>query len=393
MLRVVLAAFLTLQWSFGWAMEQNGQRSDSLESSATSPVYSIQNSNPGEDFVQISTKRIEDASPETVTEILAASSPDKDVIVSTDSTDVVEAVAEQDSKARSTHFMFFGDLLANGAQKAKDFNQSAVAYKNYLAESARRDKIGVVILTINTAYDSSLWVIAEKVSVTQTTLAIMTNIAVALVYGVDKDAWTKMTKPMDRRITAFFEKYGLMKAPRDGKSFPEIASKFFANMSLALGLQTLRMGVINFGHVMEAMASLHFWGTTFSLATVLTASGFAWGELAAEVSATKNPLAKFALQRMSELRNLVMGITSPSAKLMQPGVYGASPWIVLIANAGFGLMALLKAPKFLSWIESLQFLKTVYSKYSKFDQYLDRKIFNYRASTGVLCRSAHAVGG
>jgi len=267
------------------------------------------------------------------------------------------------------------EVLKAEGLKAKDNKSFLLPLKNnyqkikeHLKSSVQSDPIGVIVVAINTSYDSFLWINADSLGVEQKSAMFLFNLLLAGSFGLNKDLWSQMTKPFERRICKLLS----LLSP-NSSTLKTITASFTANLAFGLALQGIRMSILSYPHLIEAASSLHFWGTTVSLSALMTMTSFGWSEQLAAVDEAKNPKAKALLRRFMEARALLLGHVAPAGKLMQPEVYGTTPIIATLIHGGLGLWMMLKSEKIIQWIESKTFFERLYQNHEKMHLWLSRQ--------------------
>ncbi len=338
----------------------------------------IQGNSADNEPIQYSIKHIKNANSSDVAQLVSEieNVSDKNLVVSTNNLNVLKDIFTK--PALFNHFKT--KVLPYGEALKKSYQEVVVdkvkAGAKYIVDSAKNDKIGIAIVTVTTAYDSFLWIHAESLSVEQKTLQVILNIILAGTFSINKDMWSKTTRPLENKISSFLNKYGRFNIQKNVKSAGALSSKFLASLTIGLGIQTMKMSIISMDQMYSSLSSVHFWGSTLSLAALLTASSFTWSELISDIDLKKNPLAKFTVQRMIELRSILLGTFASSAVLLQPGVYGYTSWVVIVSSAAVGFMAYLNTNRITNWIEGLYIVRKIYPNYKIADQYLDEKLFS-----------------
>lgn len=336
---------------------------------------------------KITTQHYNNVNPDTVAQIISDHSllndHSREIIVSTDSEKVVTAVVNEKSNiSKKPQFMFFGSILANSA--TNKIGRGIKDATNHVINSAKSDKIGLLIVTINTAYDSYLWMHAESISVTQSTAQIILGLILAVSFGLDKDLWSKMTKPLENKIMSSMSYLGLVKQPNDLNSTQRLASQFFANLAFSASLQVLRMGIISIDHIVNSLQSSQFWTTSLLIGLALTASSFAWSEQLARIDINKHPVAKNIMRRVTDIRNLALGHLAPSSKILQPDVYGYGSWVALGASAIAGLIVWVKSERLIHVLESSDLFQKSFKHIMKIDNVVNKHIFRAKP---LMCSS------
>lgn len=245
----------------------------------------------------------------------------------------------------------------------------------HVKNSISQDRMGLFFVTVNTAYDSFLWIHADSLSIEQRSAMVLFNVVLAASFGLDKDLWAKTTQPLENRIQTFLEK--LSTGHQRGKL---VAASFLSNLTFSIAIQTARVAILSYPDLVTAFSSTHFWGTSLVMGSLLTLSSFGWSEQLADVDQARNPMAKYFLRRFMELRTITMGQMAPSSKLLQPDVYGIAPIATTLIHGSIGIWMMLKSSKIVEWIESNKLLQSAYKSHRQLDLWLRFKYEEVRSA-------------
>ncbi len=299
-----------------------------------------------------------------------------DVLLSTDTPEVYQAVAEtiqktEKSSERMFRFMPIGKLASAKEKLAAGWAN----YKKNVAETVKYDKLGLSIVVITTSYDSFIWIHSAGLDVYQKSAMVMMNVVFAAAFALDRDMWTKMTVPLRHRIMKTLDK---LSNKFTGGAESEaiyarkvIASQFLANLTFSVGFQMLRGSIMSFHDLATNVMSSHFWGTSLKVAVITTLASFAWGELMAAANAEKYPVAKNALKRLADVRNIVMSQLASMGMVLQPGTYGYSPIIAIVTSGAIGLLALVKSNKVIQWLETNRVSHILFKNQRKLETFVN----------------------
>ena|GEM_PF-4994854 len=282
---------------------------------------------------------------EQMNQILEALPEERDLLLSTDSEDVTQMfVKKESSPARKG----LSRLLPLGALAQKFKNSKAVRdivnYKNHLVQSVKNDKIGLIIVTVNTAYDSYVWMHATEYSPEVRAAQMIFTTMNAIIFSLDKDAWAKVSGTIRNKI------FKVLDITQNSLAV-DIAGRFAANLALGLAVQTMRVGILAYDKVLTMPELMNLGASTLLLSLGFTFSSFAWSEFSKDVNGNTHPAAKFMVRRFAEVRSVLMGHLAPSGKLLQPETYGNAPWIALAVNGAIGLVTFLNGTKMAEWTE------------------------------------------
>jgi len=240
------------------------------------------------------------------------------------------------------------------------------SFWTHIQQSVAQDRIGFVIVFINAVYDTFLWVRHSGMGVDQKWAMILFNLSLACVFGLNKDLWSKMIKPFEKRTAQFL----LLFLFSHRCHLHRISSTFLANFFFSFLVQSVRLIILYFHQLPEFFFTSDFWVTSLGLSALLSLTSFGWSEQLAEVDEVKNPIAKDLLRRFMEVRALAMGHLSPSGKLLQPDLYGLSPIVALVIHGILGLFMFINSQKITAWFEAHPSFSKVHIYHEHFDQFL-----------------------
>lgn len=299
-----------------------------------------------------------------------------DVLLSTDTPEVYQAVAETIEKTEKRSERMFRFMPIGKLASAKEKLAAGWAnYKKNVAETVKYDKLGLSIVVITTSYDSFIWIHAAGLDVYQKSAMVMMNVVFAAAFALDRDMWTKMTVPLRHRIMKTLDK--LSNKITGGAESEAIyarkvlASQFFANLTFSVGFQVLRGSIMSFHDLATNVMSSPFWATSLKVAAITTLASFAWGELMAAANAEKYPVAKNALKRLADVRNIVMSQLASMGMVLQPGTYGYTPIIAIVTSGAIGLLALMKSNKVIQWLETNRVSHILFKNQRKLENFVN----------------------
>ena len=363
------------QASFARTMASAAEDLDSKSREVPSLVMNIDGGAQGNS--QFSYTEIPLDHPAQLSEVLQREETrNADVLLSTDTPEVYQAVAEtiqktEKSSERMFRFMPIGKLASAKEKLAAGWAN----YKKNVAETVKYDKLGLSIVVITTSYDSFIWIHSAGLDVYQKSAMVMMNVVFAAAFALDRDMWTKMTVPLRHRIMKTLDK---LSNKFTGGAESEaiyarkvIASQFLANLTFSVGFQMLRGSIMSFHDLATNVMSSHFWGTSLKVAVITTLASFAWGELMAAANAEKYPVAKNALKRLADVRNIVMSQLASMGMVLQPGTYGYSPIIAIVTSGAIGLLALVKSNKVIQWLETNRVSHILFKNQRKLETFVN----------------------
>lgn len=342
----------------------------------------------GKEVIITSTEYAE-GSTAKIKEILESSATQNmDVMVSTDQESVLDAVADATAKPGDKRLLRIIPLgkLASAQQKL------ASGFKNYYQNAKNTltsDRIGLAVVTITFGVDTYIWLHAASFDIHQKTSMILMNLVMAATFGLDRDLWSKMTKPIKTKLINVFDKF-LVQEKYD--TIKTLTSQFTANMLFGLGVQAIRTGLLSLDHISEAVISSPFWLTAAKIASLSTLTSFAWTELMAAINEEKHPVAKYMMKRIGDTRGIIMCQLATISMVLQPEVYGSVPIISYVVHGSLGLIALANAKHIINFLETNALVGKIYKKIETFENFINRSMaMPFRKQPVVRsCRSLFA---
>ncbi len=328
-----------------------------LEKIETAPKILIQNPQ-GTAPLTMSATIIEGAEPQNVQDIIDNAATQKsDILVSSNSIDVLKSTLDKQNtknKFRKIRVMPFEKI-----QTAYESTKNSVSeYSNKLFQSNKNDKIGLIIITIMTSTNSLIWIHSDTYGIHQKSAMVLMNLVMAVAFGLDKDFWGKLSKPVETRIINIIEKYGLV-LPNHGEKFKTLSSQFIGYFAVAAGCQLMRSSLISIDQLSTAVMQSHFWAQTLGIAAASAFTYFSWTEFANRIDEKTQSQALNIVRRLADIRILLLGHLAASAKLMQPEVYGSTPWIALAVHGAIGIGVLLNADAITNYISTHKAFKNI----------------------------------
>lgn len=337
---------------------QVSSAAEDLDSKSRDSKSLIMNMDGPQGATQFSYTEIPLEHPSQLSEFLDREETRKtDILLSTDTPEIYQAVAEtvaknQKHSDRMFRFMPIGKL----ASVKESLSSGWATYSKNVKDTFRYDKLGLSIVVITTSFDSFIWIHSASMDVYQKSAMVMMNVVFAAAFALDRDLWSRMTVPLRHRIMKTLDKIsGKMTGNTDAEAVyarKVIASQFLANLSYSVGFQLLRASIMSYHDLATTVMTSNFWLMSLKVAAITTMASFAWGELMAAANAEKHPVAKNALKRLSDVRNIVMSQLASMGMVLQPGTYGYTPIIAIVTSGTIGLIALMKSNKVIQWLEN-----------------------------------------
>ena len=268
--------------------------------------------------------------------------PNKDLLVSTDSELVASKVAASQSEKpnRLARLIPIGRLAGQLNQRIANIGNTAHGAYTHLRDAVRNDKVGFVIVTINTTYDSYVWLHATQYSTEVAVAQSIYSVILAIAFSLDKDLWSRLAWKIQGRIIRLFDAHTNVppgELPVMSRTM-QMSTAFAAHLTLSLGLQVGRLAICSYDHAITVPYLVSSTAITFAIAALGTFSGFAFSDFLARIDQEKYPFAKTVFRRFQEARGLLLANVAASGKLLQPSIYGMTPYASLVISGLVGLV-------------------------------------------------------
>ena len=357
--------------------------------SKLAPPYNLVMTAPiGPQKAVISVTDYQDATPVVIKELL--SDPNikgADVLVSTDQEEVVKAAVEATAAPQDKRLLRFipiGKLAAAKEKLASGFRQ----YYSNVKRTLRSDRIGLTVLAFTTGVDSFVWIHSADLSIHQKSAMVLMNLVMAATFGLDRDLWGKMNKPVKQKLFDVFDRF----IPAEKVDMIKtLSSQYLSNMFLGMGVQLVRTGLLSMDHFSDVVTTSSYWLTAAKISGLVTLTSFAWSELFSSVDADAAPVAKTMLKRLAEMRGVIMAHLASVSMVLQPHVYGSTPIYSFIIHGAIGIIAMANAHHIVNWLEQNEVVKRIYKKVETFEHFIN-SISDKVSPTGgrMMCRSLFA---
>lgn len=322
---------------------------------------------------------------------------DKDLLISTDSELVATKIAaSQETKPnRLARLIPVGRLAGNLTQRISNAGSTAQAAYSHLRDSVRNDKVGFVIVTINTAYDSYVWLHATQYSTEVAVAQSIYSVIMAIAFSLDKDLWSRLAWKIQGKIIRLFDSGPQALAgelPVMSRTM-EMTTAFAAHLTLGLTFQAGRLAICAYDHVITVPYLVSSVAVSFAIATLGTFSGFAFSDFLARIDQTKYPFAKAVFRRFQEGRAILLGNIAASGKLMQPSIYGLTPYLSLVISGLVGLVFYANQGRIVEAVERVPGLIDFSSKLERLNRSFQRmtSVFKPTAVTTSGALQCHQV--
>ncbi len=338
------------------------------------PQLVVQASLPGGGKTTITAVEFPESSPEHIRQLLESSQvKDRDVLISTDQERVVEAAVAATAKP--------GDRRLLRIIPVGKLTDAFKTYANEAKKTLTRDRIGLTVLVINTGFDSYIWLHSASLSVHQQTSMVLMNVVLAATFGLDRDLFNRTIDPVKKKLITVFDRF----ITSDRLAYTKtVSSQFLASMSLGVGIQLVRTGLLSYENISRAVQGTEFWLHATAIGGLAALTGFAWGELYGSVNAETHPVTKMMLKRVAEMRGVILAQLASISMVLQPETYGALPVISFVVHGGLGLMALAKAEQIKNYLENSPFVLKIYKKVETFENFINSG-FKSRKAPVLMC--------
>jgi hypothetical protein len=362
---------------------ESGQKPRSTQT--TAPIKPLTTENQlviqapvGDQMATITVSEVEETNPEQLKNFLKDPKlKDTDVLLSTDRPEMVNSTVEalsSPSDKRLLRIIPIGKLASAKEKLASGFRN----YKENVKETLMGDRIGLFVLTVNLGISSYIWLNASSYSIHQKASMLLLELVMAGTFGLDRDLWGKINKPVKDRLIRVFDRF----IPGAAENLTStdttvmqkakvLASQFSANLMLGVGIQVVRTGLLSLDHIQDVVTTGSFWLTAVKLSSLVTLTTFAWSELYSGVDAENTPIAKRMLKRIGEARGIIMAQLASVSMVLQPHVYGSAPIYSYIIHGTIGIIALMNAHRIVNWLENNAFVKKVYKKIQTFEDFIN----------------------
>ncbi len=226
-------------------------------------------------------------------------------------------------------------------------------------KSAKNDKIGILILTYTTAAETLFWIHSTQLSQFERSSNAIYSVALALVFGLNKDAWSLTTRPIQK----FFRQI-LKPANSSPRNTKEFAARFLGNLTLATVVTAARIPLLSLDDMISKGIQLQYFTMPLLLTVVSTTALFTWSEHLAMVDETTHPITKFIFRRTAEMRSILLGTFAATAALLLPSQYGLTPWITLAGVGVAGSLLYFNTDSISKWLETNPFLVKLKNRFS-----------------------------
>ncbi|MFN7904167.1 MAG: hypothetical protein ACK5P5_03195 [Pseudobdellovibrionaceae bacterium] len=283
--------------------------------------------------------------------------PHRDLLVSTDSEVIADQVAATQAKrpSRVTRLIPIGQLTDHLNQRLRNTQNAIQGAYQHLQQAARNDKIGLIIVTINTVYDSFVWMHATQYSTEVAVAQSLFSVIIAMAFSVDKDLWSRMAwKVQNRMIRLFDSGAGAVGADTPAMSRTmEMATAFAAHMTLSTGIQAIRLGICSYDQAMTLPYVVSSVAIALAVAALNTFSSFAFADFLARIDQDRYPFAKSVFRRFQEVRSIILGNLAASGKVLQPSVFGFTAHITLLVTGILGIVFYANRSQIVDWVEKI----------------------------------------
>lgn len=230
--------------------------------------------------------------------------------------------------------------------------KSLVLFLKKTKSSIEKDKIGFILVCWTVGVQVYAWVHAANLTTFQKTGNVVFSILLAALFSIEKDNWSKVTKPIQTQIRKMFNKV------------PNLITTFGATFILTNGISFMRIPFLSLDSIKSAAPSFlsnPFVYTTF-LSFISTIGYFAWADFIGFIDEKTFSKAKLISRTMININSFIIGTFASSAMLLNPD-YGIFPWITLASVGTIGIVLNWKKEAAIQTMQKIDF-SFIVEKYS-----------------------------
>ena len=376
MLKLVLNTFLSA------TLILSGAASKALASTENHEQFRL-------DFESISdVKAIE---VETLTVGSAQEAAEKvDQLLSRDNERTIVSSAHVEVLETATHYpkrvalLPVAEAVNFAKDKVKGVNELLRMARQNVINAAKKDKIGLGIVTYRVGRDVIRWIHADDLSTFAKTTGVLYLVLSAALVATDKESWPKVVRPIEekwRKLLKYSEN------AEERTMGQRISLSYLSNATattlINLGfIPILAIDRINAGNAASMV-------TPVIMGLITTASTFSWFEFLRAIDEHEQPRARAISKFLLNTRTVLIASFASTVMLLNAHAYGATPWIYLTVSGVVGLPLMLKANKIADWLERSPTINKVAKLYSSANSFLKRKqIVNSTAAQLMVCQDA-----
>lgn len=284
------------------------------------------------------------------------------VVLSTDESSLLQKTLEH-SQLRKENFTA-APLNLHALTNPKESERSPFLklIKNQVQgtiNAVKNDKIGVLILSFTTAAETLIWIHSTQLSQFERSSNAIYSVALALVFGLNKDAWALTTRPIQKFFRQILKPEN--SSPRNMKEF---AARFLGNLTLAAIVAGARIPLLSLDDIIAKGIQLQHFTMPLLLTVVSTTALFTWSEHLAMINEKTHPITKFVFRRTSEMRSILIASFATTAALLMPSQHGLTPWITIAGIGVGGALLYFNADSISNWLETNPFLMKLKARFS-----------------------------
>lgn len=348
--------------------------------------------------VQITVTEKLESSPEEIQQILEQPElKDANILLTTDQEKVIESVVKATSSTDDSRLLRIIPLgkLASKKEKIasgfKDYKEKTTdfvkGYKERALHTLKTDRIGVTVVLVTTAIDSYVWFHSSSYTTQQQWSMFLMNVFMSATFGLDRDLWANMTKPLKNRLIGVFDRFIVNKKLAQANV---LVNQFLAGFIYGTGIQATRIGLLSLDHLYQAVSSGPFWSEATKIAGLATATSFTWTEMYSKIDLYKQPIAKIMMKRIGEIRSVIMASLASVSMVLQPEVFGSIPIIAFVTHGMIGFFVLKNHERVIEFLETNPTVYKIYQKVQTFESFINGLGFKRKTPTTIV-RTCHSL--
>lgn len=279
--------------------------------------------------------------------------PRSTVVLSSDN-ELLTQTADNENQTAKNHIAVvpvnpevLNDSVVPKKSQVSPFYQAVKNFTVTKLDAIKSDKIGLMVVTYTTASETLVWIHSTQLSQFEKTGNIIYTVMLATIFGLNKDAWSITTRPIQK----FFRKF-LKPEDESRTNVKQLTSQFLGNLTLAGLVTSVRIPLMSMDQIIQQGLQLHFFTMPLLLTLVSTTAIFTWSEHISMINEKTHMLTKFVFRRANELRSVVLGTVATTAALLNPGQHGLTPWVTMAAVGAAGATIYLNGEAITSWLET-----------------------------------------
>lgn len=332
------------------SLPNNTELQDSLEvqiHSSNSPQI-----NPNLSLTNNAVIKMNFISDPDVSDTLNKFNPD---VVTTDQDDVLIKSSEWTVLNKKNIVLVpYGALVKNNDFKSSKSIKLMHEYSKNIVSNVVNDKVGFLIVSWNLGMDVFTWMHATNISTMEASANSIYSILLAVVFGLDKERWSKVVTPINSKIKNIFsDKVSKFK----NQKVEDLVISFSSSLILATAINVVRIPLVSLDTILDEGLKLNQISYPVLLSFISTLGTYTWSIKYGQIDAKQTPLSKGLAKIIMNFRSIIVGTFATTAALLNPEVYGLFPWATVIGSGGLGFLFYFKYDEFYRKIENSKMIK------------------------------------